>query len=358
MNKDKNSDTTLTASSQDCEEIEYTDLDDSGELVKKPRNYVLFVLKMAIACGIIGYLVYSNYESFVDALSDFDYRWLLPAAVLYFIHLCAGTYRWQMLLRVQKIHLSFFETFSLTLQGFFFSMVIPGGSLGGDVVKGAFIVKRVKKGSRLIGAFTILMDRILGMITLFSLAGVLGLMSYGFLSKVEGGLWFFFASIFLGAVGISVCIGLFMHRTLEKIPPIGWFVNFADRMTKGSVHRMMDAMDAFRDAWPVLIKCMLLTLLFIHLILSCVVYCLARGAGEASGDTKAYILSTTLANAAGSIPITPSGAGTRDLIMVKFFTASGFDSGIATATALAFSGLMLLFNFTGGLFFIFRKFKK
>jgi uncharacterized membrane protein YbhN (UPF0104 family) len=119
----------------------------------------------------------------------------------------------------------------------------------------------------------------------------------------------------------------------------------------------MDAMDAFRDAWPVLIKCILLTLFLIHLLLSSVVYCLARGAGEESGDPKAYILSTTLGNAAGSIPLTPSGAGTRDFVMINTFTASGFDAGVATATTLTFSGLILLFNLLGGLFFIFSKSK-
>ena len=322
------------------------------------RNYLWFVVRVVVAFSIIGWLVASNYNSFIDALAGFDYRWLLPAALLYLAHLCAGTLRWQMLLRVQNVRISFFETFSLTLQGFFFSMVIPGGSLGGDVVKAAFIVKRVEKGSKLVGAFTILMDRILGMITLFSLAGVLGFMSYAFLSKVENGMWFFTASVALGCIGIVAAVGLFSHRFLERSPPIGWCVNFLDRLSNGAVHRMMDAMDAFRDAWPVLIKCVLLTLFFIHLILSAVVYCLARGAGEISDDPKAYILSTTLANAAGSIPLTPSGAGTRDLIMVKFFIATGFDKGVATATALAFSGLMLAFNLVGGVFFMFSKLKR
>jgi len=347
----------LNTSAQFDSGVEFPETGDSVATIGKKRNYFWFFLRMGVAVGIIAWLVSSNYKSFVDALRGFDFRWLLPAAALYLVHLCAGAYRWRMLLRVQNVHISFFETFSLTLQGFFFSMVIPGGSLGGDVVKAAFIVKRVEKGSKLVGAFTILMDRILGMITLFSLAGVLGVLSYGFLSKVEGGLWFFMASIVLGTVGMLVAVGLFMHRLLESVPPIGWMVNFLDRLTKGAVHRMMDAMDAFRDAWPVLIKCILLTLFLIHLLLALVVYCLACGAGEAGGEPKAYILSTTLANAAGSIPLTPSGTGTRDLVMVRFFIASGFGKGVATATALAFSGLMLCFNLLGGVFFMFRKLK-
>jgi uncharacterized protein (TIRG00374 family) len=334
-------------------------IDENAEVSKEEKSgsYFWFSMRMMIAVGIIAWLVLRNYQSFVDALKGYDYRWLFPAAALYLLHLCAGALRWRMLLRVQNIDISYLETFSLTLQGFFFSMVIPGGALGGDVVKGAFIVKRSKKGSRLAGAFTILMDRVLGMITLFSLAGVLGVMSYGFLSKVEGGVWFLVASIVLGLIGITAAVGLFMHRQLERISQIGWGVNLADRLTKGAVHRMMDAMDCFRDAWPVLIKCMLLTLFFIHLLLSAVVYCIARGAGESSEDPKSYILSTTLANAAGSIPITPSGAGTRDAIMIRFFVSAGFDKGVATATALVFSGIMLVFNLLGGLFFIFGRIK-
>ncbi|MCK5845374.1 MAG: flippase-like domain-containing protein, partial [Victivallales bacterium] len=228
MNDQENSESTSPSASASNGEDESPGINHPADAPEKKRNYFWFALRMGIAIGIITWLVASNYDSFLDALKGFDCRWLIPAAALYLIHLCAGAYRWQMLLKVQNVEISFLETFSLTLQGFFFSMVIPGGSLGGDVVKAAFIVKRVEKGRKLVGAFTILMDRILGMITLFSLAGVLGFLSYGFLSKVEGGIWFFTASVVLGVVGALVAVGLFTHRFLEKVPPIGWMVDFLD----------------------------------------------------------------------------------------------------------------------------------
>jgi cysteinyl-tRNA synthetase len=52
------------------------------------------------------------------------------------------------------------------------------------VVKATFLVQRTPKGNKLTGTFTILIDRIIGMISLFSLAGIAGLPDAGENSSV------------------------------------------------------------------------------------------------------------------------------------------------------------------------------
>ena len=48
--------------------------------------------------------------------------------------------------------------------------MIPGGAIGGDVVKMGVLSKRTSPGAKMEGAFTILIDRIVAMIALFALA--------------------------------------------------------------------------------------------------------------------------------------------------------------------------------------------
>ena len=54
------------------------------------------------------------------------------------------------------------------MQGYFFSLVIPGGAIGGDVAKMGLLARRSQPGSRAEGVFTVVMDRVIGMIALFA----------------------------------------------------------------------------------------------------------------------------------------------------------------------------------------------
>jgi uncharacterized protein (TIRG00374 family) len=330
------------------------------------KEMILFILRMGIAVGIIGWLVYKNYPDLMKALDHFNYYWLIPAVILYTLHLFVSAWRWRVLLDLQSIRISFIETLSLTMQGFFFSLVLPGGSLGGDVVKGAAITKRAPEGKKLTGAFTILIDRVLGMISLFSLAGIAGLISYRFLAGLSGMMEIIFYYLIFGC---TVCFGaaivLFFHRYLEKIKLIKWLLEIADKISKGMINRLMNAMDCFKNAWPVLLKIMAVNIIFIHIVLAGVGYCIARGINTPDIEPEIYILGTSLGNAAGSIPMTPAGTGTRDWVFEKVFSAAFMSddpelshknaSGMALAIALIFTGMMLSFNLSGGLFFIFDK---
>ena len=338
--------------------IEKTNIDVPASEKKKTivKDVLLFILRIGIAVAIIYWMIDKNYKDLIKALQGFNYVWLIPAVVLYAIHLLAGGWRWYLLLKVQNIRIKFYEALSLTMQGFFFSLVLPGGALGGDVVKGAFLVKRTPKGNKLTGTFTILIDRIIGMISLFSLAGVAGLLSYQFLKNVSGFMELIVYALLFGCtIGICSAIVLFFHRQLEKIPGVSPILNLGDRITHGAVSKLTEAMDSFRSSWKTLVSAMLISVVLIHLMLSLVVYCLAGGLGINKLAPETYVLSTTLANAAAAIPATPSGVGTRDIVMEKIFVAAGIDAGEGVAVALLFTCIILIFNLSGGLFFIFSK---
>jgi len=133
----------------------------------KPRNKIVqiftFVIKILFAIGVISWLISRNYDAFSKAMENFNFFWMIPAVMLYLLHLAVGAWRWNILLRVQKIKISFYEAFSLTMQAFFYSLVIPGGALGGDLAKVALIASRSPSGKKFEGSFTVLMDRFVGM---------------------------------------------------------------------------------------------------------------------------------------------------------------------------------------------------
>ena len=128
----------------------------------KLKKFFWFFVKLAIAGGIVAYLAFKNPTEIIDGFRSFNYIWLVPALLFYLLHMLVCAWRWHRLTRILGVRLSGFEALSLTMQGYFFSLVIPGGAIGGDVVKMGVLSKRTRPGAKMEGAFTILMDRIVG----------------------------------------------------------------------------------------------------------------------------------------------------------------------------------------------------
>lgn len=356
------------------------------DVIKKPlktkiKDIVFLILRIGIAVSLIYWLVSDDFEGIIQKMENFNFYWIIPVIILYSIHFLAGAWRLSILLRVQKIHISLIEALSLTLQGVFFSFVLPG-SLGGDVVKAAFIAKRSPHGKKLAGVFTILIDRVLGMISLFTLAGAAGLVSFQFLSSISQNgvnsddsilgmqpiqiiIYFLLTGCL---VGISVTVVLFFHRQIEKIKPVKWCINLVDNITKGTISRLMNAMDIFRNSWGIMVKVFLISIFCIHLLLAGVVYCIAKGIESPSTPEvkfEIYVLATSLGNVAGSIPITPAGTGPREWVITEIFMNAFAESEqrmsedyreIAKTIALLYLGVVFAFNLSGGVFFIVDKY--
>ena len=148
----------------------------------KIKSQILFTVKLIIAGVIVYYFLLRDPEEMLSSFKQFDWKYILAAALLYFCHMLAAAWRWGFLARILGVRLGHLETVSLTMQGYFFSLVIPGGAIGGDVVKMGVLSRRTPSGAKFEGIFTILMDRIVGMIALFSMALILIPLSAAFLT--------------------------------------------------------------------------------------------------------------------------------------------------------------------------------
>ncbi|MDR0932590.1 MAG: flippase-like domain-containing protein, partial [Victivallales bacterium] len=241
----------------------------------KLKKFLWFFIKLAIAGGIVGYLVLRNPAEIAEGFREFNYKWLLPALIVYLSHILVCAWRWLRLTRLLEVELSPFEALSLTMQGNFFSLVIPGGAIGGDVVKMGVLSRRSQAGSKVEGAFTILMDRIIGMIALFSLALILLVPVIPLLMRIqlpqieltdamrELGI-IALAGLCLAGLGAS-CV-IFFHRWIEKLPFFGTLMQKGDQLTHGMVSRMTAATDIYVKKWKSLITLTVASVFFVHLM--------------------------------------------------------------------------------------------
>ena len=330
----------------------------SFENVKK---VIFFILKLAVAGGIVWYLLLRDTAMLVNSLRNFDVRYLLCAAFCYGCHIVVCSWRWRRLAGVLDIPLGRVESFNLTMQGIFFSLVIPGGAVGGDVVKMAVISRRTPDGRRMEGAFTVLMDRIIGMIALFLL--VLALIPFSVDLLMECSIpqieltrqmkkLFILAVVLLSLAGLAASCVIFLHRLIHKVPLFDRLLNFADRLTHGMVKRMEQAADVYSNRpWELTMLCAA-SIAGVHLLTVVPMLFLLSGLGV-QYDLFTVVTAVTLGNVAGLVPLFPSGVGGRDLVTVTILVAGGVAAGDAKTAQLLCTALIIIFNLCGGLFFIF-----
>lgn len=318
--------------------------------------FLKFLLKAGIAAGIIGYLFWSTggqAKEWISKIGSIRWGFLIPAAVLYGFHIFANAWRWHLLLKIRRIPCSLAEACSLTMQSFFFSLVMPGGAIGGDVVRAGFLARALPKDRVFDGVFTILMDRFTGMIGIFLLAFLILPFTWWCVGTAEGCGGLLIAVLLAGAAaGLAAAVIVFQHRRFERFRLYQSLRRFSDRFSGGLFSKVEEALDSYRDQGRVLAVCVLASIVMVNLVLAGVMYFVCLAFAPVSGVSfSAALGAITIGNIAGLIPATPSGVGMRDYFIMTILAAASFP-GDPLLPALLMTLLIIGFNLTGGLFFL------
>jgi glycosyltransferase 2 family protein len=117
----------------------------------------------------------------VEALRNAEYHWVGIGMLAYIVVEVAAAFRWHVLLKVQRIHLSLPRLSGLFLIGMFYNQFLPGGT-GGDIIKSYFLLKETsdKKAGALLA---VVFDRFIGLVALVTITGALISLRFDFLSQ-------------------------------------------------------------------------------------------------------------------------------------------------------------------------------
>jgi len=154
-------------------------------------------LKYAIAFGLLAWVVWAHWDPakggglkglwqrhFVDG-EPFGWNWAFLSLGCQAIALLITLVRWHGLVLALDLVCPLWDAIRLGLAGFYASVVLPG-SVGGDLVKAAFLAKRQPQG-RTRAVASVLMDRLIALGNLFLVVSILGAISLG-AGHLEGGL--------------------------------------------------------------------------------------------------------------------------------------------------------------------------
>jgi uncharacterized protein (TIRG00374 family) len=158
-----------------------------------------------------------------EAIRGAQYRWVVMGILAYIVVEAAAAFRWHVLLKVQKIHLSLPRLSGLFLIGMFYNQFLPGGT-GGDIIKSYYLLKETpdqKAGALLAVVF----DRFIGLVALVAITATLIGLRYDFLAQTTETRNLLWLLLFLLGTSILTLLCTFVisgfnlfHALPEKFP--------------------------------------------------------------------------------------------------------------------------------------------
>src|SRR5205823_1998164 len=133
------------------------------------KKILLTLFQIAVTVALLIWVFHDPNQraKMAEALRTADYRWVGAGILSYVLVEVFAAFRWQILLRVQKIRLSFPRVAGLFFIGMFYNQFLPGGT-GGDIIKSYLLLKETpdhKAGALLAVVF----DRFIGLVALVAI---------------------------------------------------------------------------------------------------------------------------------------------------------------------------------------------
>ena len=185
------------------------------------KKILLTVLQIAVTLGVL-YIVFRDpvrRTQMAEALGQADKWWIVIGVAVGSLTYLTGAIRFRVLLRVQGIFLPWGRVFGIFMVGLFFNL-FGLGATGGDVVK-IFYVLREAGEKKTAAAFTVLMDRVIGLVALVLMAVGFVSFRYRWLTQTPGTAALVTAfSIVLAAAMGTIVAAVFLAWTglAERLP--------------------------------------------------------------------------------------------------------------------------------------------
>ncbi len=318
------------------------------------KKALLWILQFGLTAGLLWWVFRDpvKQQALKDAVQQADWWWLAAGVGAYgLFELLAGV-RWQILLRVQGIRISWWRMYGLLMVGLFFSLFIPGGT-GGDLVKGYYLLKEAPVGRKTSAALSVVMDRLLGLVGVALLTGSITWFRWDWLTTDP--LAHKYTLTGLGVLGVCVggmvlagLISFFRiaHRLPEHLPGR----NFLATLT--------GAYALYGRAWLATIAAVVISVLA-HTAHYTTFFCTSR-AIEMSGPRKPTALELYSAlpviETVAALPITPGGLGTREKLFDDMLTSlADLEDGVAPSISMLGYFCIAFWGMVGGVFYLFYR---
>lgn len=306
------------------------------------------LVRVALALVSLGLLHHFGLLRFQELAALYDSPGpVTVGALLLFLTIPLGAWRWHLLLRCQGFRLPLRKTLEVVLVGQFFSTFLPG-AYGGDVVRAGYVYHGARQqAGRLL--LSILIDRLSGLVGLVALAGTTQLVLP---STIDARLTALMAVLTVAVVLATLLLPIIGRLAARLLKPFA--AGLSDKIHQlsqqvGSAGRLYAARSDIL-VWSVIIS----ALQFALVLVAFVVIAGAFSFVTASPSTIAF--AGVLSLIANSVPLTPGGIGIGEAAFANaVLLIDPLASGPYATIFLALRALTLLLNLIGGVVFVFYR---
>jgi uncharacterized protein (TIRG00374 family) len=308
------------------------------------RRNLLVLAKVSLAVAILGYLLVQvqRQAGFSRLVHEPKIWHLLAIGLLSTAAAITLTFvRWHVLLKALGIRFRLRDTMRLGALGFALNFVSLG-SIGGDLFKAIFAAKDCP-GRRTEAVATVVVDRLVGVLMMLSLATVASLLINW--TAAPPAIHVLVQTIRLTTLSLLIGVALILavpalsgdwiRGLLGSVPLVG-----------STAARLVGTVSAYRDEKARVLQACAISLVSNSLfVLS--FYFVAQGLPVLSPSLAQHFVIVPSANLAGAIPATPSGLGTMELAVDRLYqavpNATPIPAGDGTLVALGQRATMILF---------------
>ncbi len=308
------------------------------------------IIKFIIATGLIVWMVNNGMLdlSSLSILSNPIY--LILSVFLVFSAIAINNLRWSLLLKMQGFGYSATQTLPLTLIGVFFNFAIPGG-VGGDVVKGYYLLKD-NSNKKTLATTTLLFDRLMGMYGVVLISSTIMLVNHRIV----------FSRPTLQILGISI-LGLFLlittffilsfSKTVKNYHFLSILIN---KIPGGSIiQKLYESMHSYRRNPHVLFQTLILSLIS-QLTMITFVWFFAKITQAPELSFSAYMFIVPVGLISMVLPVTPAGIGIGQAALYYLYRLyTGIDNQIGPNALTAYQVILFSWGLFGAYFYVAKK---
>ena len=305
---------------------------------------LLTAARVVVGVGLILFLFWSlDIGKTFGIIRGVDAKFLVYAAVPYFLFIVLSAWRWQVLLDFKEFGIPFGRTMIIYFISLFFNNFLPT-TVGGDMMRVVYTMK----GRRADSLATVLVDRILGFIGLFILALLAVLYLLILRNETE-----FLPFMIIGlSVVVAITYIFFSEKAYAFFSPM---ISRIKVLKLGErVNRLHEAGTDFGGAWGVITLCIVLSVL-IQVTLAVGPFLVLRGMGNFEVGLLPFFIYVPIINVISMIPVSLNGLGIRENSYVLLFSRVGLDGEVSFAMSLVSFFVIFVFSLIGGIFFVFYK---
>ncbi len=310
--------------------------------MKRPSVGVIVRVLLSIGLLVV-LLMLVDRQALLQAFVDMDAQLFVIGLLVYALSVGVWSFRWLLIIRAAGETVGYVRVFLTTLVGLFFSQFLPA-TVGTDVARMVELTDGEGTNAKVVS--TVLLDRLIGLISLVIMALVALVFSFAVVGGQESGIVFLTIGAFLALV-----IGwlVFFNRGLMRRFNWVFKLPFAGRIESG-IRNIYDSLHQLQKQPRMLVFA--LSVSFVAQIIEIFSIVFIARALNIQIPVVDFFIFVPLVWIVTTIPISISGLGLREGAFAVFFAQVGVSSSDAVAVSLIYYVYHLVLGILGGFVFL------